>query len=479
MKRLLVVAVLVAACSAMLAGQGFFGGGPESELQVVDRFDTDKNGWLNDVERAAARKWVAGNGNVGGGFGRRRFGLSAPGGAGRTGQQLTPQQVPSFGQAGLYDPAALRTLFITFDNADWATELAAFYNTDVEVPATVRVDGQVYRDVGIHFRGASSYRMVGEGAKKSLNLSFDHVHGKQRLLGYRTLNLLNGNSDPSLMRTRLYSDIAKQYIPIPKTNYVRVVINDESWGVYINSQQFNSDFTREFYAGNGGARWKVPGSPRGRAGMEYLGPAVGSYRRLYEIKTKDDQKSWDALIAMFRTLNETPLEKLEAALAPVLDVDGVLKFLALEVVLVNSDGYWTRASDYSIYLNERGKFHIVPHDVNEAMSADGGFGFFGGGGGVSLDPLVAINDPSKPLRSRLLQVPALREKYLGYVRDIATKGLDWSNVEPLLTQYRNLIVGDMKSDVHKLYDYVDFEAGPASIKRFVDARRAYLLRSRQ
>ena len=55
-------------------------------------------------------------------------------------------------------------------------------------------------------------------------------------------------------------------------------------------------------------------------------------------------------------LNETPPEKLEAALSPMLDVDGALKFLALEVALVNSDGYWTRASDYSIYQDEKGSF---------------------------------------------------------------------------------------------------------------------------
>ena len=38
----------------------------------------------------------------------------------------------------------------------------------------------------------------------------------------------------------------------------------------------------------------------------------------------------------------------------MLDVDGALKFLALDVALVNSDGFWARASDYSIYRTRRG-----------------------------------------------------------------------------------------------------------------------------
>jgi hypothetical protein len=208
--------------------------------------------------------------------------------------------------------------------------------------------------------------------------------------------------------------------------------------------------------------------------MEYLDDQAASYRRLYEIKTRDDPKAWAALIAMFRVLNQTPLAKLEGALAPLLDIDGVLKFLALEVVLVNSDGYWTRASDYSIYLDEQGRFHVIPHDVNEALSEETGFGF-GGGGGVTLDPLVAIDDPAKPLRSRLLKVPALRQRYLAYVREVAGTWLDWKKLEPLVRQYRSVIADDLKVDAHRLYSVEAFESGPVSVKHFVDERRAYLL----
>jgi spore coat protein CotH len=393
--------------------------------------------------------------------------------------RLTPETVQSLGDTPLYDTGALRTIFLTFDTPTWEDKLAAAYRTDVDVPATVVVDGKTYRDVGVHFRGSSSYRMVGPRAKKSLNLTFDAVHADQRLLGYRSLNLLNGNGDPSFVRTVLYTEIARHYGAIPKANFMRVVINGESWGVYINAQQFNSDLTREWYGQTGGARWKVPGSPRGRAGMEYIGADVESYKYLYEIKTKDTPKSWDALIAMFRVLNQTPLAQLEQTLSPLLDIDEVLKFLAIEVVLVNSDGYWTRASDYNIYLDPKGRFHVVPHDVNEALSEEGGFGFrFGGGGGPTLPALVSVDDPIKPLRSRLLQVPALREKYLGYVRDIATTWLDWNRLEPLVSQYRVLIAADMKSDQRSLYGFRGFELGPASIKSFADERRAYLLQAR-
>jgi hypothetical protein len=508
------------------------GGGPgrgpgfgAEERKLVAKFDKNGDKRLDLEERKAARASLASE--PAGGFGGRR---GFPGGRGTTpgspGVKLTPAGVKVYPKAPLYDLATLRTIFLEFESSDWEQELAAFYNSDVEVPATAIVDGRTYKNVGVHFRGASSYMMVPEGSKRSLNLTFDFVDEKQEIGGYRTLNLLNANGDPTFVRTIVYSEIARHYLPTPRANYVRVAINGESWGLYVNAQQFNKDFTRDYFGSTKGARWKVPGSPGGRAGMEYTGDEASAYKRMYEIKTRDDPKSWADLIAMFRVLNQTPPEKLEAALAPLLDIDGVLKFLALEIALVNSDGYWARASDYSIYQDEKGQFHVVPHDVNEGLADEGGRGGpppgfpgpegpggpgfgpprggpppdgavpagpppqrgFGGRGGrgmfgrasAELDPLIGVDDPTRPLRSKLLAVPALRERYLGYVREIAEKWLDWKTLGPQVAKYQALIVEDVKADTRKLYSFEAFEqqtvGAERSLRSFVERRRAFLLK---
>ena len=63
------------------------------------------------------------------------------------------------------------------------------------------------------------------GHKRSLNLSLDWGHDEQNFGGYRTFNLLNAHEDPTFLRTVLYQHIAREYIPAPKANFVRVVIN--------------------------------------------------------------------------------------------------------------------------------------------------------------------------------------------------------------------------------------------------------------
>jgi hypothetical protein len=461
-----------------------FGGGVQPDEPVLARFDKNGDGWLNAAERKAARAYLHSHPDEG----RRRRGFFGFGTRGRVeaepGPRLTPARVKAYGNEPLYDADTLRTLFITFEESDWENELADFYHTDVDVPATVVVDGRTYHDVGVRFRGNSSYRMVPLGRKHSFTIDFDLVHHDQRLLGYHTLHLLNANQDPTFLKPVLYGAIARDYIPAPKTNFMRVVVNGESWGVYPNVQPFNKDFLREHFGTTKGVRWLVPGSPRGRGGLEYLGEDPAPYRRLYEIKSKDTPKAWTDFIRLCRVLNETPPERLQAALAPILDVDEALRFLALDNALINNDGYWTRASDYSLYEDVNGKFFLIPHDYNETVNETEGRGFGGTGAepfSVTLDPLIGLDDEGKPLRSRLLAVPALRATYLQYVRDIAERWLDWKTLGPLALGYQRLIAADVRSDTHKLYGMEEFPADAPtgdSTKHFADGRRAYLLHYR-
>lgn len=358
----------------------------QPERELVKDFDKDGDHRLNAAERKAAREFLAKEAAEGRGQ-RRGFG-GRPGGFGNGGEptklgpKVSPAEVKNFpASVPLYDSLTLRTLFLEFADADWEKAMEDFHKTDVLVPARLTVDGRTYPEVGVHFRGMSSYGMVSAGQKRSLNLSLDYADEKQNLYGYRTLNLLNAHEDPIFMRPVLFYDIARQYLPAAKANFVKVVINGESWGVYVNVEQFNKDFIQEWFQTKNGTRWKVPGSPNGRGSLAYLGDDAAPYKKIYEIKSKDNAKSWNDLIHLTKVLSETPADKLEAALEPILDVDGALRFLALDNALINNDGYWIRTSDYSIYEDEKGRFHILPQDANETFVKPGGPGFGGGGPG--------------------------------------------------------------------------------------------------
>ena len=479
-------------------GPGGPGGPSSSELKLVEKFDRDSNGILNATERSAARQFVEQKASARRRRpGRRRFEPGKPG------PKVDPASVISHTDAKFYDINVLRTIFLEFENDKWEKELEVFKPTDVEVPATMTVDGKKYKQpVGVSFRGASSFFMIPAGLKRSFNISVDFVDKQQRLYSYKTLNLLNCNGDPSMMSSALYSYLCGKKIATPKANFVKVVVNGESWGLYVSSQQFNKVFTKENFSSAKGARWKASGSPRGDGGLRYFGEELEPYRRRYEIKSRDEEKSWHELIQLCKVINETPQDQLEEALEPILDVDGALWFLAVDIVLVNSDGYWTRASDYNIYKDPAGKFHILPHDMNEAFRLGRGGrgggqppkgrddkggrpprGGFGRGGGPTLDPLNGLDNSRMPLRSVLLNHPKYQKRYLQYVKELAVM-LQWKNLGPNVKQIRELLKDEVARDTRKLFSNKAFldatqpekpSEESRSIRRFLEQRSQFLL----
>jgi spore coat protein CotH len=293
------------------------------ERKIAKEYDRDGNEILDAAERAAARKALRAERSdreSRGGGAPRRGGFWSSGRDDREpparGIPLSPADVPAVPESvGLYDPTVLRTLFFEFESEDWEAELSDFARTDVEVPATLRVDGKAYPGVGVGFRGASSLFTVGPGYKRSLNVSIDAAFKDQRLLGYKTLNLLNGHSDPSFLHAMLFSHVARKYGAAPKVNLVRVVINGENWGIYVNAQQFDRIMIAENFPEADGARWKVPGSPRGRGGLEYLGTDLDEYERRFELKA-GGKKAWPRLVRLCQALNETPAAELGTRCRP-------------------------------------------------------------------------------------------------------------------------------------------------------------------
>ncbi|HEX2972747.1 MAG TPA: CotH kinase family protein, partial [Tepidisphaeraceae bacterium] len=359
----------------------------------MKQFDKDGDGLLNKEERQAARESIkkeresmqgqrgfgfrGGPGGPGGfgpttrpaggpttrpggpGMGMQRGGMfgpppgfGGPGGnrePGKPGPKVSPEQVKSYSNAPFYEPTVLRTLFLEFADADWEAEMVDFYHTDVAVPATLMVDGKKDPNVGVNFRGNTSFMMAGTGSKRSLKLSLDYADSKQQLGGYKSIELLNSAEDPTFLHTILYLEISRHYIAVPKANLVKVVINGESWGIYVNTQPFDKQFAKESFGSKKGDRWKVPVNFRGDSGLAYIGDDIEQYKRRYEMKSDGDEKAWKALVALCRTLKETPVEQLEEALKPMLDVDGALWYLAIDNTLINNDGFWTRASDYGLF----------------------------------------------------------------------------------------------------------------------------------
>ena len=472
-------------------------------VELIPKFDKDKDGILDKAERSAAREFVLKQRESGGGERGSRGGRpTGPGGdrGGRLGRPdggrggppprpdrgrgSRPEEEPrDFSKAEhlspgneeaskkkLYHEGTLRTLFITFKDDEWMEEMEAFYRTDVAVPADLIVDGKLYKDIGLKYRGNSSYRSVSSDLKRSMNLYLDHKHGDQKLLGYKTLNLLNSNSDPTFMREVIYSHVARDYIPAFKGNFIKVVINGESWGIYSHIQQFNKDFLEDNFGTRGGVRWKIGAGGGGRGNLGYPGDRKEDYGG-YQLRTDGADDAWKKLAEFTKFLDETPPEKLAAALNERLDIDSALWSLALECVF-QDEGYFTRGSDYNLYLDPAGRFHLLQHDGNEVMSIPGGPGMPSGMRGPEMEPFYNADNPERPLMFKLFQVPELKARYRHHLKTITEEWITWDKIGPLVDEYAALIRDEVKKDVRKHSSLEAFEKG--LLKTSSDGRRTKL-----
>ena len=342
-------------------------GGKIPELRLAGQFDKNGDHLLDATERQAARAYLAKNPESSAETFVARPGSTPPEIVAleptKPGEKVSPADAPVFAGKSLYDETTLRTLFLEFEDPDWEKELGEFARTDINTPARLTVDGQSYPDIGVHFHDRKSTATTAAGYKRALDLIIDQTGTGQTIAGENRLWLADAATDSTYMRTMLYMYVARQYIKAPKTNFVRVVINGENWGTYVNIEPLDDSFIRENFETTEGAWWSV--QPRGT--LAYLGDKPDAYRTNYVLKSKEDANSWNALIELCKILNTTPTGGLEAALAPRLDIDNALRFLALENVLINQDGYGGNTGGYGLYLAKDGRFQFIPQNAERSF----------------------------------------------------------------------------------------------------------------
>ena len=362
--------------------------------------------------------------------------------------------------------------------------MEVFYRTDVAVPADLVVNGKLYKDVGLKYRGNSSFRSVSPDLKRSMNLYIDHKHSDQKLLGYKTLNLLNANSDPTFMREVIYSHVARNYIPAFKGNFIKVVINGESWGLYSHIQQYNKDFLEDNFGTRAGTRWKIGAGGGGSGNLRYPGDKKEDYNG-FQQRTEGKEEAWKELEQFTKLLDETPVEELAEKLNGRFDLDSAMWSLALECVF-QDEGYFTRGSDYNLYLDPKGRFHLLQHDGNEVMNIPGGPGMPSGLSGPKLEPFYNADNPDRPLMYKLFQVPHFKARYRHHLKTITQEWITWDKIGPLVEGYAALIREEIQKDVRKHSSYDAFEKGliqtssdgrrtKLGLRPFTEGRREFLL----
>lgn len=394
----------------------------------------------------------------------------------------------SFGvnSQSLYDPNTVQDIRIVFAESNWDALLdAQAQSTEDYIPAqSVTINGTVFNNVGVKYKGNSTYNPNNQ--KNPLHIELD-TYQSQDYQGYTDIKLSNVAYDPTFVREPLSYAILRQYMHAPECNYANVYINGTLMGVYVSSESISKKFVNNHFYSNTNSFFKC--NPIGGAGpgsssypnLAYLGTTISNYEPAYEMNSG---AGWEDLINLTNTLSNNT-----ANIESILDVDRALWMLAFNNVLVNLDSYsGTFKQNYYLYKDDNGRFNPVVWDLN--MS----FGVFSSTGTIPLNNTTAKKqmthllhsaDAAWPLIQKLLGVPKYKKMYLAHMTTILNENFANNSYLTTAQALQTLIGPSVQADTKKFYTYAQFTSnlntdmtgGPNSapgITNLMSGRNTYL-----
>lgn len=352
----------------------------------------------------------------------------------------------------LYDMTTVRDVYLTFAQTNWWTQLTNNYVSDTNIAATMVVDGVAYPNVGVRFRGNTSYTMLpvqpNQGwEKKSFNIEMDWLVAGQDIYGYDSLNLNNGFHDPTFLREVLTYQVMRRHGVAPKANWVRLWLNGTYWGVYINVQQPNKDMMKEWFRSNDGNRYRCfptsGGFSNGRCAYTVLSPnTAASYLSAYQAKQGDgiDLRNMCTILGAMTTA--TP----QSTLTQVFNVDSFYRYAAVMNVTTNTDSYLESGKDHFLYIDDvHGDGTTFPFDLNESMY-----------GTTTLSPTYQTTSTFRPAFTKTLQFADWTERYKAHLRAVVDESFNPTYLTPLAQQYHAMLSPDVLADTKKIYSSAAF-----------------------
>ncbi len=299
------------------------------------------------------------------------------------------------------------------------------------VPCTVRFEGQVWNDVGIRFKGNSTLRTAATSGslKYPFHLDFDEFEDtnpavlNQRFFGFDDLSLGNMSMDASYVRQYVAAEIFRSFgVPMPEVAFYQVTLDigsgEQFLGLYTVTETPDDAFLDTYFGSSSGNLYKPQGGSANWATFD---------KEDFEKKSNEDAADWSDIEAVFEALqaSQTDAADWRAGLESVFDVDGFLRWLAINRLIANWDSYGQMPQNYYLYTSPDGVVHWIPWDLNESFSSRNN-------SSTSID-LSGIGD-SWPLISTVISDPVYKAAYDAYVLEALESVFSLDAVETLVRE---------------------------------------------
>jgi hypothetical protein len=332
----------------------------------------------------------------------------------------------------LFTDGKVRTFKITVEGP----ALAMLEKNDRSYVRAAMAEGtNVFKDVGIHLKGMGSFRPFAE--KPSFSVKFDRFAPDQTYLGLSKFMLNNSSQDSTYLAeyiaTQMFRDAG---LPAARVAHAFVEVNGRALGLYVLIEAMNKDFLKQYFR-----------NAKGNLYEAYLQDI--SEKLDLDGGTDASQSDLTNLLAVARI--EKPLERW-SALQQVLNVDGYLSHLALEMFTSHTDGYAMNRNNYRLYHDPAdGRFHFLVHGLDWAYANTG----------VSIDP-----PKNSIITKAVLQTPQGRKLYRERVRQLYTNVF---RVD-IMTNRVNVAVANLRAAARNPNEGKEFENYGVEMRNRIVAR---------
>lgn len=414
-------------------------------------------------------------------------------------------------ESKLFNTDEIITVDIQIDDEDWNEMLENALSKEYYV-CNVVINGKRINNVAVRPKGntsLSSIAMDPDSDRFSLKLEFDHYIEGQTCYGLDELLLNNNYADATNMKEAVVFDMFR-FIGADASlyNYAKVSVNGEYTGIYLalegvgdsfmlrnfgtqdgelykpDSMDMGGDDKRSESSGSGGGDFdfdpeNMPGggdfefdpenmsdegdfdlkpenmpdmggfSVGGGANLNYSDDDTDSYSTIWagEVTKTGDADHRKVVTALKNISEGTDLET-------YLDVDNVLKYMAVHTFAVNMDSLsGTMAHNYYLYEYD-GRLNIFPWDYNLSL------------GGMSMgndsDATEVVNDaidtPFSGTRffDTLLADEEYRERYHEYLRQLVDEYVNGGRFDEVYNRIRTQIDSLVETDPTAFYSYDEY-----------------------
>lgn len=368
-------------------------------------------------------------------------------------------------ESRLFDTDEILSINIIMDDGEW-NDMLSNAVSETYSQCDVEINGEMFYRVGIRPKGNTSLTSIAsdpETDRYSFKLEFDQYVEGQSCYGLDKLILNNNYADATNMKEALIYDMY-QYLNVDASlyNYAKISVNGEYWGVYLALEAVEDSFLLRNYGTENGELYKPDSMDMGGGGfggfsmggnganLNYTDDELDSYSAIWDGEVTDSGKTdHRRVITALKNISEgTSLER-------YMDVDNLLKYMAVHVFSVNEDSLsGMMAHNYYLYETD-GRLNILPWDYNLAL---GGMGGMNGNNSATIVVNDAIDNAFSGTNffDTLMENEEYQSEYYSYLQQLTEEYIFGGGFEAFYSRVRSQIDSLVESDPTAFYTYEEY-----------------------